>query len=123
MRCSGGIRSWINLGINKQREYLDLKAVHKKQMEEKQYNKRNNSSLEILNDKMMLDTLQSHENDIIAREKLDDQNRKLTYKKFLDEQAASDKALGFNSSQNYSREFELSKDLIKEISPNKSTLI
>ena len=103
---------------DKIKEYQNLKMAHKHQMEEKQLNRRNNSSLEIFNDKLMLDTIQQHEKEIIRKEKLEAENRKQTFKKMLDDHSSPQYTKNFNNSQIYDREFELNKGLIKELSPS-----
>lgn len=104
------------LAIQKQKLNMDVRSVQKQQIESKNVKIKNQSSLEILNDKIMLDTLHNHEQEMILKERLEDQNRRMTFKKFLDDQADLERTNHFASNPNLNREFELNRELIKEIS-------
>lgn len=62
--------------------------------------------------------MKKFEEEVISKEKIEQQNRKLAAKHFLDQQKDRDLSVDIKGDYQYEREFELNKDLIKKISPN-----
>lgn len=107
----------------KHQDYLSLQTIHLQQIEDKLHRKRQSNTIELLNDKVMLQSMQNHEKEMLIKEKMEEEKRKQLCKQMLEEHKNSSTSGDALTSTYFTREFELNKSLIKEISPNRSSII
>lgn len=79
---------------------------------------KNNTTIELSSDKKMVESMRKFEEDIITKERIEQQNRKIAAKQYLDQQKDGDLSIEIGGDYLYGKEFELNKGLIKRISPN-----
>lgn len=106
----------------KKQEYMNLKQTHQKQIEDKMIEKRQSSSIELLSDQIMVEAMKNHEKEVILQEQREEQERRKKCKDLLEEQKIANRSIDPNSQFQYTKEFELNRSLIRDISPNHSTL-
>ena len=107
----------------KHQDYMSLQTIHLQQIEDKLHRKRQSNTIELLNDKVMLQSMQNHEKEMLIKEKMEEEKRKQLCKQMLEEHKNSSTSGDPLTSTYFTREFELNKSLIKEISPNRSSII
>ena len=66
----------------------------------------------------MVESMKKFEEEIIAKERIEQQNRKLAAKQYLDQQKDVDLSIELGGDYLYGKEFELNKSLIKKIPNN-----
>ena len=93
--------------LNRNKQYLALKEIHKKQISDRIYKRNQNHSIELISDKIMIEKLKSQEDKEIEKEKQEEENRRETRKKILEEQRVADYKAEKNPKE--MREFELNK--------------
>lgn len=111
------------LRLKKQSEYQTLQNAHKEQMFYKQHKQKQSSSIERLQDQQMVANLKTHEEEMLQKEREEEENRRRLCRMNLDEQQEANRSIDPNVSYVYKKEFELSKKLIRDISPPHSTLL
>ena len=92
-------------------------------MDDKIKNRKHNSTLELDHDRKMIEDMKRHEQNILAKERIEERNRRLTIRQNLDQQKDGSLSQDIASDYLYGKEFELNKSLIKEISPQRATLV
>jgi len=107
----------------KREEYMNLKTSHKQQIEDGATKKKQNHSIELHNDKIMIEGLKNHEQEMQLKERKEMEAKKIQCKKALEENMSASMSIDPSSQIYYTKEFELNRSLIKDISPNLSTLI
>ena len=85
--------------------------------------KKHNSTLELDYDRKMINDMKKHEQNILAQERIEEQNRRHTIRYNLDQQKDGDLSIDIGSDYLYGKEFELNKSLIKEVSPHRLALV
>jgi hypothetical protein len=107
----------------KHKEYMNLKLSHQQQIEDKLLEKRQSSSIQLLNDQIMIEAIKNHEKEVILLEQKEEEERRRKCKDNLEEQKIANRSIDPSAQFQYTKEFELNRSLIKDISPNHSTLV
>lgn len=102
----------------KSKELFYLKQIQQKQIDDKMVKKKQSNTNELMNDRIMLDTLNQYENQMTEKERMQEINRRNLCRQNLEETKNASMSLD----PNFTREFELNKSLLKEASHNNSIL-
>ena len=102
------------INFKKKQENFDLQEAHQKQISDKIFKKNQNKSIELVEDKIMIENFKNHENEVIEKENYEEIQRRTLCRKNLDDQKFSNMLM---ENINDTKEFELNKSILKKLSP------